>query len=456
MRPTHRVALAMTIAVACGGDDDAPDVELVTVVTVPGELNRALDLLLVIDDSGGMAEEQAMISARLPRLFSVLATAPGGLPDVHIGVVSTDVGTGGVEIGGCSSAARPDGDDGLLQTSSWQGACAGAPPSYLEDLSNPDGTRARNYAGDLSSVLGCMVRLGTTGCSFEQPLESMKRALSPGRNPGFLRPDALLAVLILTTEDDCSALPGGAMFGDPNATLTSPLGPRTSFRCFEFGVQCENDPDPRSFGTKAGCVPRVGSPHMPTVQPYIDAVRGLKADPRSVVVGVIAGDVDFDRTAVIGSDSDVSDRPRLQPSCSGIPGDAVPGLRLQSFLEGFPDRSFGSSICNEDQGDALAQFGRLVRHVQGNACIGQPLADVDAAQPGLQPRCEVTEYTVTAGVRSDPVAISACGGGASPCWELVVDPIECSDVPDALKLGIVRTGAAPAGTEIEARCQIVP
>src|SRR4029079_17194936 len=96
---------------------------------------------------------------------------------------------------------------------------------------------------------------------FEMHLESMYRALQPGKNPNFYRAGAYLGVIVMADEDDCST-EMGAMFGDPTAVLNSPLGPRTSFRCFEFGIQCDNDPNPRAFGTKRGCKPRPNSQYM--------------------------------------------------------------------------------------------------------------------------------------------------------------------------------------------------
>ena len=472
-RGTRAALLALALA-ACGDDgggsgpidagpDASPDAAdaapapdaaegLTTVATIPSELNRALDLLLVVDNSSGMLEEQASLSANLPLLINVLNTAPGGLPDVHIGVVSTNVGTGGVNIGGCSTATRPQGDDGNLLTS----GCTGPQAAYLEDLRNPDGSRVRNYSGDLATLLTCMTRLGTTGCGYEQPLEAMKRALSAGRNPGFLRPGALLGVLIVTDEDDCSAIDGGAMFGDPNGTISSPLGPRTSFRCFEFGVQCAGDTIPRAFGTKTGCVPRAASPYMPSVQSYVDFLRGLKADPTQVVVSTIAGNVDDQRTAVVGPDPDDTTRPTLEASCFSANGYAAPALRLRTFLDGFPERSAASTICNDNLGEALAEFGALVRRAQGDPCIHATLVDVDPANPGVQVRCEVTQYTVVGGVRTDPVGLPACGAGAPPCWQLAADPVQCPATPESQALEIVRTGPAPAGSVVEARCQVEP
>ena len=458
-KTTMCVVLGMAMAAACGGDDgdDAPPGPdgLTAVATIPATPRRALDLLLVVDDSGSMGEEQRDFSQAIDALIHSIVRENRFLPDLHVGVVSTNVGTGGVEIGGCSTAAAPEGDDGQLQTN----GCTALQGAYLSDALNPEGTRVPNYSGDLVAALSCMVNLGTAGCGFESPLESMKRALSPGRNPGFLRPDAALGVLILTDEDDCSVLPGGAMFAEPNGTVSSALGPRTSFRCFEFGVQCDDDPDPRAFGTKSGCVPRTDSPYMPSVQPYIDFVRGLKASPSAVVVAAIAGDVGPSRFAVVGADAEDPTRPVLEPSCTSVSGVAAPALRLRSFLEGFPDRNLSSSICASDRVPRLApaveDFADHLVGALGSPCIAQTLADLDAATPGLQARCEVTQYTLTSGTRSDPVTIPACTvDGPLPCWRLDDAVADCTLASRDQALVIDRELAAPAGTEIEARCQV--
>ena len=443
-------------AAACGGgsgDDDTPPPPdgLTVVATIPATPNRALDLLLVIDDAGPVVKEQGSLASALPRSIQVLNQLPGGLPDLHVGVVTTNVGSGGVAVSGCSTPTEPDGDDGLLQTS----GCTALQGPYLSDVKNPDGSRLRNYSGDLDASLRCMVQRGISGCGFEQPLEAMKRALSPGHNPGFLRPDAVLGVLILSEDDDCSTLPGGSMFADPNGTITSPLGPRTTFRCFEFGVQCDDDATPRMFGTKTGCVPRVDSPHMPTAQPYIDFLRGLKASPSAIVVGTITGPVDELRSAVVGPDVSEPSWPVVEGSCAGGNGNHQPGLRLRSFLDGFPDRSVEASICEIDQNPTMEDFATRLLGALGSPCITQPLADIDAATPGLQPRCVVTQYTLTTGTRTDPVVIPACTvDGTLPCWQLDATLTECSFSSSDQGIVITRDGAAPAGTEIEARCQV--
>src|SRR3990167_5832601 len=74
---------------------DAPGPRIVTVVELPAPPLVAVDVLLVVDDSPSMAPKQAKFADALPALVERLAARPGGLPDLHLGVVTTDLGTSG-------------------------------------------------------------------------------------------------------------------------------------------------------------------------------------------------------------------------------------------------------------------------------------------------------------------------------------------------------------------------
>jgi len=79
-----------------------------------------VDLLFVIDDSGSMAEEQASLAAwAQDALFGVLEVEEGTPLNLHIAVVSTDVGAGPYDISGC----QVDGDDGVFNTEPATTAC---------------------------------------------------------------------------------------------------------------------------------------------------------------------------------------------------------------------------------------------------------------------------------------------------------------------------------------------
>jgi len=158
-------------------------------------VDRDLDILFVVDDSSSMRQEQAGRAAGFTRFAELLRDREDALPDLHIGVVSTNVGTG-PDGGGGDWCAGP-GDDGILEVP--EGCPALTDGSrFISDLEGAAGGRESNYTGELVAQFECMAQIGQSGCGFEQPLEAMKRALAnEGENAGFLRPAANLAVIML-------------------------------------------------------------------------------------------------------------------------------------------------------------------------------------------------------------------------------------------------------------------
>ena len=212
---------------------------------------------------------QQSLAANFPRMIDELSTLDGGLPNLHIGIVTSDLGTSGSHTdpaptipGGAGCAG--EGDAGNLV------AIAGATDPFLSDIEDANGGRDRNYTGELRDAFGSAALVGDQGCGFEQHLGAMRCALDANpNNAGFLRPTANLAVVILADEDDCSV--GDSVFF---AADTSLFGPLQSFRCFRFGVQCDPD-DPTTPGAKSGCRPREDSLYIDPVQPFEDALQGL-------------------------------------------------------------------------------------------------------------------------------------------------------------------------------------
>ena len=68
-----------------------------------------VDLLMVVDNSGSMKNHQLDWLAQIDDLVATLAL---GVKDLHVGVISTDLGSGGFVIPGCDNSDV--GDDGLL------------------------------------------------------------------------------------------------------------------------------------------------------------------------------------------------------------------------------------------------------------------------------------------------------------------------------------------------------
>ena len=192
MRAALSIALCSFLAACTDHDvtEVAPSGGGETLDRYHQERDLQLDILFVIDDSASMEDEQSSIGARFGELTRALETLPGGLPSVHIGVVSSTVGLLPFTAQSCPALA----DDGKFRVGAQVGASCRLRGRFIQDEKLPDGTRVKNYDGTLAEVFACTARLGTAGCQFEQHLEAIKRALSEPANTGFLRDHATLAV----------------------------------------------------------------------------------------------------------------------------------------------------------------------------------------------------------------------------------------------------------------------
>ncbi|MBK7154602.1 MAG: hypothetical protein IPH72_22930 [Sandaracinaceae bacterium] len=193
-----------------------------------------IDLLFMVDDSSSMREEQVAVAQEIPRLVEVLATGDRDgdgnqdfrpLASIHLGVISSNMGIGGVALHPNARCTATLGDDGILLTESGgtDPTCALSYPPFLTFLSVDDDVMA------FAQSAGCLATTGIDGCAFEQQLEAVLKALTPaesevvfeherggvvirttrghggtGVNQGFSRDTSLLAVVMITDEDDCS------------------------------------------------------------------------------------------------------------------------------------------------------------------------------------------------------------------------------------------------------------
>lgn len=431
-----RLVLAVFVAACTSNNVVVGDLQDVT--TLKAIPNHELDVLFVVDNSPSMFDKQHSLAANFPRMIDVLSTLDEGVPDLHIGVVTSDLGTSGSrtppapDIGVGAGGCHGTGDGGnLVQTT-------GMTARYLAD---------GNYTGALRDAFSNLALVGDNGCGFEQHLGAMRRALDANAtNAGFLRDSANLAVVILADEDDCSVA-DSAFFGtDPT------LGPLQSFRCFQFGVQC--DPDNTNPGTKTNCHPRSGS-YLDDVTPYADFLVGLKGDARRVMVAGVVGDPSTVAVELTPPPGGTTPIPALAHSCSFTGPDGLdvadPAVRIASFLDQFPGRSRLTSICNDDLSSAVSDIGESAKRLMGDPCLDtSELADTSDA-PGIQPACDVTDVRDAA--PSSPSTIPACDSGAGTCYSLAADPIACPSTPDHLRIEIHRATDAADDTWTHVRCQ---
>lgn len=426
--------------------------ELEEITALKAIPNRQLDLLFVIDSSPSMLDKQRALAESFPAMIDALARVDGGLPDLHIGVITSDLGTlaaasptpapaiGQIGDGGCAG----EGDGGALRVGG-----AALPEPFLWDVAGPGGGRVRNYAGELRDAFAQLASVGQGGCGFEQPLAALGRALVLPANAGFLRPDSNLAVVIITDEDDCSVL-DPAFFGPDSPEL----GALQSFRCTRFGVACE--PDDAAPGPKTGCAPRAGSALVEDVRPFVDALLAARPDPRMVMVAAIAGDPAPLSLELVSPPGGGAPQPALAHSCrfDGAAGPEVadPAVRIAAFLDAFPGRSQLTSICSADLAAPLVAIGATARKLVGDPCLDAPALADASPDPGLQPACEVTDVRDADPGRPRPVP--RCAPGAADCFDIVSDAAACPSAPEHLRVRLQRAAPVAADTWSHVRCQL--
>ena len=336
-----------------------------------GRANGDLDVLFMVDDSNSMTEEQASLEMQIPRMAEILATGDldgDGVQDfpalrsVRAGTVSSDMGTGGHNVPTC--AERTFGDDGVLQTAGNPGiaGCMASYPSFAE-------LRAGDPAGSEAAFIeqvSCTAVLGTGGCGFEQQLDAVLKAVTPSTSPirfhdgsvgqadrgnaGFLRSDSVLATIVLTDENDCSA-------SDPE--LFDPSS--STYGSTDLNLRCFAHEDTA----------------LHPISRYVDGLRAMRTNPDDVIFALVAGVP----TDLVGTDYatmladprmqqqvDPSSPNRLTPSCD-VPGRGVafPPTRLVEVAQAHGGPSVVQSICQPDFAPVVdAILSEVARRVSGS------------------------------------------------------------------------------------------
>ncbi len=274
-----------------------------------------IDLLFVIDNSLSMADKQAILAEALPdlvdRFVSPICVDENGVPtgehpdsadadctsgarefkpiqDIHIGVITTSLGG----YGSASNCLPDSGEEADMARLVGSLPRAGDAPDFLAWTSSSDrGTFVSQFTAQVSAA-------GEHGCGWEAPLESWYRFLvdpipyqvierqdCPGDTSGkllcagpkldasgnmvldetilaqrkqFLRPDSLVAIIMLSDENDCSfqasgrswtlaqtSLPGGAINVALRATTVCQENPNDPC-CHSCGVLRKDCPTEKS------------------------------------------------------------------------------------------------------------------------------------------------------------------------------------------------------------------
>jgi hypothetical protein len=362
--------------VAYPEDEPTMSRERVVAQVLPTE-SKAVDILFVIDNSSSMTDEQNQLGIWSSEMFDVLSES-GELPDLHVAVTSSSVAIAGVK--GCELGGKLHPGNAVLDE-----------VQYLRDAPGVDGSRVRNYSGTLTDTFAKMALVGDGGCGLEQPFKAARLALSgtePG-SAGFLREDALLLIVFVTDEDDCSST-DGMLFVDGYGDACSEFGRLTSYRCFEQGVVCYDGKGDRELGERSHCRPDESSPYVESVERFAAYLKGLKKDPAQVVVAGIYGKPNHIEAI---ADNRVAYIPRLANVCgsSFAEGDgATPAIRMNALLAQFGGRASQSSICDSELSWAMRDVGLIARGAATRShCLRGSMRDSDARTLGIQPACYV-------------------------------------------------------------------
>ena len=228
---------------------------------------------------------------------------------------------------------------------------------------------------------------GIDGCGVEAPLRAMQRALtragaSTEDEFGFLRDDAILLVVFVTDEADCSA---------PGAFPRDLIEDGSSAGCWDAGVRCTAQPD----GTLdcvsanldlAGNEVSADQALLRPVEEYVAFLETLQDEKRkasgiedlevmvSVVAGVPTGFPDV--PIVYDRQTPYADEYGIDAGCESVFGDAVPPVRLLELAEAFApeDGTNVSSVCAASYRPALEAVARQLIARFEPACAAPCLA----------------------------------------------------------------------------------
>ena len=463
------------------------------------DVNRQVDLLLVVDNSASMAEEQAKLARAIGTLTERLAEAQ---TSYRVGVTTTDNGNpwctgttpeaGSLRATSCRDRASEftaaDGSDALdpachdvcgldtvtIGPSAIAGDSASRPRPWIEG-----GAGGANVVGATpAEALACLLPQGIDGCRYEQPLESTYKALLRATNEeedsyGFVRPGSVLGVVVLTDAVDCSHdrdqedifLPSGDrhLWSDPEADEP------TAAVCWNAGVTCEGDgslyDDCRA--SEAGYLQRV--------ERYVDLLQTLEDEaseaadrPRDVLFAPIAGAM-FDGSVVYADaqQEDAMNEFGIGPGCVSDGGAALPPVRLVEVAEAFAleddqpidDPPLAYSVCEDDYAVILDIIAKSLLDRLPPSCVEACVADADPDTVGLQHACELRMEAPQPDGSTTTTDIPACDTDdpAGLCWvartgESMSD--ECRDDGWNLEVTLRDTDGPrlPAGARVYADC----
>lgn len=452
----RRLSIALPLLAACVSPDYAgppPQVREHQVDTFANQ-QKDVDVLFLIDNSPSMTSKQRALAAAIPKFLQRI-DATGA--NYQIAVATSDVGSWPAAdrpfAGGPAACASFTGDDGRLQRVACS-ARAGLSPEALaacqslcpdprfvpageqgfirkvDGLTNVPRLIDPQTGKDLGPqrAFQCIALVGDSGCGIEGQLEGMKRALDGHlpANTGFPRPGALLSVILITDEDDCSVSLAGRRVNDPalarQCDAPDANAPaecwNADFRCLAASTVC--DQPLNTPGVKTGCRERPQS-YLEPLQGYATFLAALRPNRNDLLLAGVYTSPALDkggRLVVVGDRSQELNRAAgADAGCVSASGDGVIG-RPQHRLSGLLGRFAGSievSVCDTDRyPSALDRIATAIEQRLQVRCISgaSPAKGASAGSPV----CLVGDAAIGPGAGSPPIAFPVCGAGCCQAW----------------------------------------
>lgn len=417
--------------------------------------SRKFDVLLVVDDSSTMAGIQGLVAANMSAFVNELEDASSAV-DYRIGIVTASaehpacpdvVGGGELRMTSCRERLDDFSIDGAttgcsddcdfaairtLPTTTDAGPTARARP-WLEqhrgvsNLAPIDGRTPTTQ-----EAMQCIGPQGVAGCGFQSPLEAMYRALSRMQDVddpqyGFLRIDASLLVVILTSSSDCSVVPEYASLFAPASEAGNPVfwsdrnaDAPTPAACWNAGAECTGEGpiydacDPVNHAA-------TGQPEVDdadaVLQPlsrYVALLQGVEAAKRAIdpdlqvmvelITGVPSGYEDRWSEVYYADATDLAEQLEYGIGAGCVddaitpPFSARPPVRELALAEAMriDDDRNAISICTDDWSPALRAIAEPIPDVLKPACMPVCVADGDPETPELEPICHL-DWSATDG-----------------------------------------------------------
>jgi hypothetical protein len=357
-----------------------------------------IDILVVVDNSGSMTEEQRVLSTGFFTLINSLVNPLDGVPveSVRVGVTTTDMGLQYswdriADQDAVTSCEAPRGDDGrlmpipndvtVIDVESGVIACepgGGQCPAEFKCVDGlciaPGGISTvncpavpnHNYVETtpdkpnpmLATQVACLSQQGTDGCGVEQQLSAATRAVE--RNAGFLVETHTLQVIVVTDEEDCSVEDPGLFqtpewLSGPGKYLNVACNYPDEHNSFLFSpaelkkalVEAKQG---RSDAVSFAAI--VGVPQDGPCQGNGDSLEGCLEHPDMVLEPEVF-------TTPTGNEYI-----HFTPACSRVDSStgvevtmARPGRRFVQIAEAFGSQGYVYSICNADWSPAMERIG---------------------------------------------------------------------------------------------------